>query len=166
MKTRRVLLFLGSLWDFARFFLILSILAALFGNEGGWAAAILPWLLLSASSCLLVPVGGLLLSLYPDRYANLAAFLRLGKILNLFSFILLLLAGSLGAGARIVLFRIGQVEVTHIAALPAVALFDLLFFIILVSFKTDMKVEEGNASLKGEAEILPDDVETKIEDYH
>ncbi len=166
MKTRRVLIFLGSLWDLARFFLILSILAAIFGNEGGWAAAVLPWLLLSASSCLLVPAGGLLLSLYPDRYANLAAFLRLGKILNLFSFILLLLAGPLGAGGRVVLFRIGQIEVTHIAALPAVALFDLLFFIILVSFKTDIKVEEGNASLNSEAEVPPDGAETKIEDYH
>jgi hypothetical protein len=167
MNARRVLILLGSLWDLARFFLTLSIVAAIFGSEGGWAAALLPWLLVASASCLLVPAAGFLLALYPGRYGNLAAFLALGKILNLFSFILLLLAGPLAMGARTALLRLGEVELTPLAVLPAVALFDLIFFIILVSFRMGLHVEaESAGAVPRDAAALPENTEAKIEDYH
>jgi hypothetical protein len=140
MRTKRIFIFLGSLWDLARFFIVLSVIVALFDAAGGRSAVIMPWLLLAASAALLVPVGGILLSIYPSRYANLVGLLRLGKVLNLFSLFLLLVSGFLADYAEAPSLRLGAFSVTQAVLLLAVMLFDLIFLAFLISYKAEADV--------------------------
>jgi hypothetical protein len=117
MSARRVLLALGSLWDLVRFFLVLSLLVLLVRSAGGERSTMVPWLLLAATGNLLIPVGGLMLALFPRRYGNLLGLLRLGKGMSVFAFILLFLSGSLGTAASATVVRIGSLPVSgaHLA---------------------------------------------------
>lgn len=132
MSARRVLLALGSLWDLVRFFLVLSLLVLLVRSAGGESSTMIPWLLLAATGNLLIPVGGLMLALFPRRYGNLLGLLRLGKGMSVFAFVLLFLSGSLGAAAGATVVRVGSRAVT--GALLALALFvlDAAFLVLLM----------------------------------
>jgi hypothetical protein len=132
MSARRVLLALGSLWDLVRFFLVLSLLVLLGRSASGESSMMIPWLLLAATGNLLIPVGGLMLALFPRQYGNLLGLLRLGKGLSVFAFVLLLLSGSLGVAANAAVMRIGSLPVS--SALLAVALFvlDAAFLVLLM----------------------------------
>jgi len=135
MNARRLLILAGSVWDFARFFLVLLILATLFDVAGGWGTAVIPWLLVGASSGLLVPVGGFLLSVYPERHANLVGLLRLGKLLNIFSLVLIPISGTADIGAGAPLLRVGAYALTPTVAIPLVMFLDLIFLGALISFR-------------------------------
>jgi hypothetical protein len=132
MTARRVLLALGSLWDLVRFFLVLSLLSLLVRSAGGEGAGMIPWLLLAGTGNLLVPVGGLMLAVFPDRYGSLVALLRLGKGLSVFSFILLFLSGSIASAANAALLRIGGRAVTGRAAALALFVLDVAFLVLLM----------------------------------
>jgi hypothetical protein len=93
---RRVLLLVGSVWEVARFFLVLLLLALVLSTESGTGPWLFPWLLFGASGNLLVAAGGILMAAVPLRYDGLIGFLRLGKVLSVFTFVLLLASGGLG----------------------------------------------------------------------
>jgi hypothetical protein len=137
MKARRIFVFAGSLWDLARFFLVIVVLAALFDAAGGWRALIVPWLLIAASAGLPLCIGGFMIALFPQRYARLVVLLRLAKIFNLFSLLLLLFSGILPATAHLAILRFGKLALTQAAVLPAMIFLDLLFFAFLISFRGD-----------------------------
>ena len=133
MPARRVLLALGSLWDLVRFFLVLSLLALLARSASAASSSTVPWLLLAATGNLLIPVGGLMLALFPRRYGSLLGLLRLGKGLSVFTFVLLFLSGSLGAVAHAVVVRVSGSRAVS-GALLALTLFalDVAFLILLM----------------------------------
>jgi len=136
MTAKRIFVFLCSLWDVARFFILISIIVAMF-DAGGLNRTIVAWLLLPASAALLVPVGGILLTLYPVRYANLVGFLRLGKALNLFSLFLLLVSGFFADYAETIAVRLGAFSLIQAIILLVVMLGDLIFLGLLISYKTE-----------------------------
>jgi hypothetical protein len=163
MKARKTMIALGAAWDAARFFILASILLFLFISASGWGLSIAPWLLAASSAALLLPVGELMLCLYPERYANLVGLLVLGKILNIFALFLLFVSGSLAAGIGTVLFSVGRLSVTQAVACSAVAILDLLSLVPLAAF--------GAASESGEkppdtAPALPEYSEEEIKDFH
>lgn len=136
MGARRLLVLFGSLWDFARFFIVMIILATLFDSAGGWGAGILPWLLTGAASGLLAPVGGVLVGFYPERYSNLVGLLRLGKLLNIFSLALVPLSGAIDLGGGITLLRVGALALSPPLALASILILDLVFLGSLISYGT------------------------------
>ena len=78
-----------------------------------------------------------MLSLFPDKYKELIGLLRLGKVLCLFSFLLLAIAGSIGTSARVLTLRIGPVSLNQAAVLFAVFALDLAFLVALVSWRME-----------------------------
>jgi hypothetical protein len=132
MSARRVLLALGSLWDLVRFFLVLSLLVLLVRSASSESSMMIPWLLLAATGNLLIPVGGLMLAMFPLRYGNLLGLLRLGKGLSVFAFVLLLLSGSLRSGANAAVVHVGSLSVSggHLAL--ALFVLDAAFLVLLM----------------------------------
>jgi hypothetical protein len=107
------------------------VLRALSGT-GGW---VLPWLLLGGSGNLLIAVGGIMLSLFPERNGGLIALLRVGKILAVFSFILLVLSGAVRMAAGIQLFTVGGIPFSQGVLLLVLFALDLLFLAVLLAWR-------------------------------
>jgi hypothetical protein len=140
MAPRNAFVLAGSFWEAVRFFVVLSLLAQIFAAGAGYVRGIIPWLLLGGSGNLLVAVGGIMLSLFPDKYGELIGFLRLGKVLSVFSFLLLALSGSLGMSVRAELLRVGPVGLSQAAVLFAVFALDLVYLVALVSWHREKRV--------------------------
>ncbi len=134
MPVRHALILAGSLWETVRFFLVISLLAQVFGDA---VQGTVPWLLLAGSSNLLLAVGGFMLSLFPGKYGELIGFLRLGKVLSVFSFVLLIASGAIEVSARIELLRLGPFNVNEGAVLFAVFVLDLLFLVALIMWRRE-----------------------------
>jgi len=137
MTARRTLVMAGSLWEAARFFIVISLLALLFRSAGEGGAWIIPWLLFGGTGNMLVAVGGIMISLYPVKYGALIGFLRLGKILAVFSFLLLLLTGAVGMSATIELVKVGMYGVDQGTVLFAIFVLDFLFLAALVAWRPE-----------------------------
>jgi hypothetical protein len=162
MSVRRGLLLAGSLWEFVRFFLVLLLFASVLRGTSGAGPWVYPWLLVVGSGGLLMAAGGGMLSMFPGRYAPLIAFLRLGKALNLFSFILLAVSGGLRVAAGSEVIGTGRRAVTGGAVLLGVFLLDLLFLVVLVNWHAEEPLDPAG----GAGNRLPEYDETEVRDFH
>ena len=162
MKARRVLLLAGSLWEIVRFFVLISLLAFLLhaaSGSGGW---VFPWLLLCSSGNLLVGAGGIMLSLFPHKNAGLVGLLRLGKILALFSYALLLISGAMRMAIGLPVLAFGGFALTLAAVLFAVFVLDLLFLAVLLAWRA----EAAPRAHPAEAADLAAYAETEAHNFH
>jgi hypothetical protein len=160
MNARRALLLAGSLWEIVRFVLQISLVAALLRAAAGAGPWILPWLLFGGAGNLIVAAGGIMLSLFPRRYAPTIALLRVGKIVMIFSFLLLLVTGALRAGAISRAFSLGAMAVSLGPILLAMFALDILFLVVLLAWKCDD--DEGGAPSGGGGQYG----ETEAHDFH
>jgi hypothetical protein len=160
MNARRALLLACSLLEIARFFLQLSLLSSLLRDAAGAGPWVLPWLIFGGSGALVIAVGGVMLSLFPTRYGGTVALLRIGKILESFSFVLLAVSGALRMGSAVRLFSLGAVMVSQTPVLVLLFLLDLLFLVVLLSWRRD----DGRA--RGTGGEQPPYSETEVGDYH
>ena len=80
-----------------------------------------------------------MLALFPARYAPLLAFLRLGKAMSVFSFILLLVSGALGIASAFEILGVGRRALTGGAVLLVVFLLDLAFLAVLICWRAEEK---------------------------
>jgi hypothetical protein len=162
MKTQRALLLVGSFWELVRFFLMLLLLAQLLGSVAGAGTWMYPWLLMVGSGNLLIAGGEVMLALFPERYAGLPAFLRLGKGLSVFSFLLLFVTGA----ARVIAGQ-SSVMVAGIG-IPPIAILMVLFILDLLSLAVLLLWRSGGGtpqSPPGSPE-LPEYRETEVGNYH
>jgi len=135
MAARHALLLAGSLWEAIRFFVVLSLLAQLYYAAGAASPQIVPWLLIGGSGNILMAAGGIMISLFPIRYAELIGFLRLGKVLSLFSFLLLGASGAIGFSASEVALRLGPLTLNKGSVLLGILFFDLAFLAVLLAWR-------------------------------
>jgi hypothetical protein len=156
MKARHGLLLAGSLWELVRFILVLSVLASVL-QAAGAGRRVFPWLLAVGSGNLMIAAGGGVLALFPVRYAPLIVLLRLGKVLGVFCFILLVVSGALGLAAGNQIFGIGGRAITG-----GIILLDLLFLAILIGWRSG----EPQAPVNGPGEGTPDSKEMEVQDSH
>lgn len=162
MNARRVLLLAGSLWEVVRFFLLISLLAFLLHAASGAGRWVFPWLVLCSSGSLLVGAGGIMLSLFPDKNDGLVGLLRLGKILALFSYALLLISGAMRMAIGLQVLSIGGLAVTLAAVLFAVFVLDLLYLAVLLAWRAG----ETRRALPVAGADLSEYTETEAQDYH
>ena len=162
MKARRGLLLAGSLWELVRFFLVLLLFASVLQGSSGAGPWVFPWLLVVGSGNLLIAAGGGMLALFPMRYTPLIAFLRLGKVLSVFSFILLAVSGALRIAADSEILGSGRRAITGEAVLLGVFLLDLLFLAVLIGWRA----EEPQVPASGPGARLPEYNETEVRDFH
>jgi hypothetical protein len=161
MSTRRDVLLAGSLWELVRFFLVLLIFVAVLQDAVGAGPWVYTWLLFVSSGNLLIAAGAGMLGLFPDRYGPLIGFLRLGKLMSVFCFLLLIVSGSLRVAATRMILVVGPVRVSQGLALVVVFLLDILFLGALVAWKAGEKptVPPAESSLPGYSE-------SEVDDYH
>jgi hypothetical protein len=164
MNGRKTTFAISAAWDFARFFIVLTIAIFIFRSSSGWGISVEPWLLAASAAGLLIPVGELLLCLYPERYANLLGFMVLGKVLNVFSLLLLFFFGALSSSIRPVLFSLGRVGITETGACSVVALLDLSSLALVTAFGAGLIVPRRPDPAP--APQLPEYSEEEIKDYH
>jgi len=162
MKARRALLLAGSLWEILRFFLLVSLLAFLLHAVSGTGRWLFPWLLLCGSGNLLVGAGGIMLALFPEKNGGLVGLLRLGKIIALFSYVLLLLSGAMRMAIGLQVLSLGPFAVTLAAVLFVVFVLDLLFLAVLLGWRVTARPQE----LPAAAAHLDEYTETEAQDYH
>jgi hypothetical protein len=158
MSSRRAMLLVGSVWELARFLLVLLLFASLLRDVAGpW---IYPWLLAVGSGNLLVAVGAAMLGLFPDRYEPVLPLLRLGQALCLFTLALLLAYELLLSPTPI---TVGGAVLARRELLGAILLLDAAFLAALFRVRSS----EAPPSIPPEASgSLPDYVETEVHDYH
>ncbi len=137
MAVRHAFILAGSLWETARFFIVISLLAQLFSSAGEGGPWTVPWLLLGGTGNLLLAAGGFMLSLFPEKYGNLIGFLRLGKALSVFAFFLLLLSGAVGVSSQVEILRLGPLSLNEGTVLLGIFILDLLFFAALLAWRRE-----------------------------
>jgi hypothetical protein len=163
MQARRGLLLAGSAWELVRFFLVLFLFASVLRGIAGAGSWVYSWLLVAGSGNLLIAAGSGMLALFPSRYARLLAFLRLGKAMSVFSFILLLVSGALGIASTFEVLGVGRRALTGGAVLLLVFLVDLAFLAVLISWRADDEAAGGPPAGPG---ALPEYDETEVQDFH
>lgn len=134
MIARRAFLLAGSLWELARFFLLAMIIALILDTVGATGPWVYPWLLLIGSQSLLVAAGALLVSLFPDRYGAVIGLLRLGKILSVFTFLLLVISHAISAAESLQLLAVGRLRLRGDRILYSIFLIDALFLAALLAW--------------------------------
>ena len=160
MKARRALLLAGSLWEIPRFFLLISLLAFLLHAVSGTGRWLYPWLLLCGSGNLLGGAGGIMLALFPEKNGGLVGLLRLGKVLALFSYLLLLFSGAMRISVGLQVLSLGPVAVTLAVVLFIVFVLDLLFLAVLLGWRAAARQQE----LPAAAAHLDEYTETEAQD--
>jgi hypothetical protein len=145
----RALLLAASCWEVVRFFLVLMLLPFVLetASAAGWW--LFPWLLFAASGNLLVAAGGILLAVFPSRYAPLLGLLRLGKAISVFAFLLLLVSGALGAVLGREVLIAGPLVLTLGPVILAVFALDVLFLAALLLLRIERGAQEPPVSVTG-----------------
>lgn len=136
------MLLAGSLWEIPRFFLLISLLAFLLHAVSGTGRWLYPWLLLCGSGNLLAGAGGIMLALFPEKNGGLVGLLRLGKVLALFSYLLLLFSGAMRISVGLQVLSLGPVAVTLAVVLFIVFVLDLLFLAVLLGWRAAARQQE------------------------
>lgn len=170
MKERKVPLIVASVWQLFRFSIIgMSFILYLNPNFYPGISVFLLW---PAATSLLLCAGLLVSGLYHERFTSYRRLLILGKVLDAVPgiFLLILQGGALYFGIthpvfedvqlieRLIQLRL-RTEVGFYYLLAAVVLIDLIFLLILLSYRTEP--EKRGPS---QEENLPELIVTEIEE--
>ena len=101
---------------------------------------------------------------FPASYAPLLALLRLGKAMSVFSFILLVVSGSLGIVSAYEILGIGRRALTGGTVLLLVLLLDLTFLAVLIGWRAEQGPRDVPPPDPGAP--LPEYEETEVQDFH
>jgi hypothetical protein len=148
MNARRYVFTLGLqlVWEFARFFGLFALLLLRFRVALLDDPMAILWLVLLGSTQLLVPAGLLFLILDGQRRGVLLPFVRLGKILQFFPALLLILVLKFGRGLPHLTLLYLPLKLTTLPFLLAGTLVDLIFLSFLFGAR------DGNAAQQSPAE--------------
>lgn len=171
MTAKRAVFLIQSVWELLRFLALFAVLVV------GFSAALLAdrqavlGLVLLGSSQLVLPAGLVFLFLDPGRFAPLASLIRLGKVLEVFSEVLLLAAQPFDGGLQRLALPFIPDRFSGLAILLTITLIDLVFLFLLFSFgpaaiRSRAEGQEGQVPLPtaqaDEKSSLPDYSETVV----
>ncbi len=178
MKIKKALLFVGSVWEALRFVLLFSLLLS-FAGDFLSSSRILMYMWLAGIQLIMV-AGFVFMAIYGEKYRQYAKLMALGKVLNIFPAVLVLVfeTGLLRRSAELfsnILLVSSENSVAPIEAgrsgfqglfflVAVIALLDLLFLIFLLSYasygsygseskKQEEQEEEGDDSLPDMEEV-------------
>lgn len=173
MKIKKALLFVGSVWEALRFVLLFSLLLS-FAGDFISSSRIFMYMWLAGIQLIMV-AGFVFIALYGEKYRQYAKLMALGKLLNIFPAVLVLIfeTGLFHKGVQLfshVLVASSENSVSSIEAgrsgfqglfflVAVVTLLDLLFFIFLLSYSSEDKKQEENGDGS-----LPDMEEVSVEE--
>ena len=170
MKERKAPLIVASAWQLIRFSII-GICAILYLNPA-LSPSVSVFVLWPASTSLLLAAGFLIAGLYHERFCSYRRFLILGKLLEAVSgiFLLILQGGALYFGItkpvfedvhaieQLIQLRLGT-EIGFYYLLAAVVLIDLIFLLVLLSYKLESERQVPSQEMN-----LPELTVTEIEE--
>jgi hypothetical protein len=163
MKIRRVFFLIAAIWELLRFCVIflagwIVFRQVLEMNDQG-----IYWLLVIGNGGLLVAASLLFLFVDPPRFRVLLNLVRLGKILGLFSALLLIILEPIGSGLRFPSVGFLPYRVAPFSLLLAVSVADLIFLFLLFSYQLEITSPSPPAEGRQEQEpSLPEFRETTI----
>jgi hypothetical protein len=137
MKIRRVLFLIIAIWELLRFCAIFLAVWIIFrqvletNNQGIY------WLLVLGNGGLLVTASLLFLYVDPRRFRVLLNLVRLGKILGLFSALLLIILEPIGTGLRLLSVGFLPYRIAPFSLLLVVSVADLIFLFLLFSYQIE-----------------------------
>jgi len=109
-----------------------------------------------------MPAGFLLLYYDEIKYGILLNLLRLGKILGLFSSLLLILLEPIGPVLQVVKLVFLPLSLAPVILLLFITFFDLIFLGLLLSYRRQK--QESEISRSENLDSLPDFKETQVHD--
>ena len=138
MKQLKPAFLVAAIWEIQRFMLLSVFLLA--GEAAVDGRKTVSWLLFYGAGSLVIPAGLTLIMLDSKKYAGLLNLMRLGKLLQFFPGLLLL-------GTEVLRVRRAGFDNLSVLVVLGVAVFDLIFLIILLSYKLpDSRLENAGAA--------------------
>ena len=137
MKIHRVFFLITAIWDLLRFFALFLAVWIVFrrtlemNNQGIY------WLLILGNGQLLMSASLLFLYVDPERFRVLLNLVRLGKILGLFSALLLIILEPVGTGLRFLSLGFLPYRIAPFSVLLVVSVADLIFLFLLLSYQVE-----------------------------
>ncbi len=144
MESGRLKLLVALIWEFIRIFLIFIATISIFFTVLKRNGTALYWLI-SLGSFQLLPIAALVFAFFDEKkYGVVIKFVCLAKLINLFSLFLIVLNTPLGILINPIRSPFNPVRLTfipfaiyHIHLIAFLFFFDLIFLIILLSYKTE-----------------------------
>lgn len=147
MKIRRIFFLLNSIWELVRFLSLFLAVWITFQQVLETDRQAIFWLVLFGNGGLLVAAALLFLYVDPPRFRVLLNFVRLGKILGLFSALLLIILEPFGTGLQSSLsLSFPPYRIAPLSILLLIAAADLIFLFLLFSYQ----IEESNPASPAE----------------
>ncbi len=141
MKIHRLFFLLGSLWELLRVLVRFLALGSTCRRERLIDTQAIFWLVLFGSANLLMPAGLLFLYLDPHNRRTLLNLMRMGKLLGLFSALLLILLEPIGTGLSGFPLNFLPYTIAPFSMLLFVAVSDLFFLFLLFSYRGERNRE-------------------------
>ena len=163
MKIRRIFFLITAIWDLLRFFAVFLAVWIVFrrtletNNQGIY------WLLILGNGGLLMSASLLFLYVDPERFRVLLNLVRLGKILGLFSALLLIILEPVGTGLRFLSLGFLPYRIAPFSILLVASVVDLVFLFLLLSYQIEKTPPSPLSEDQSEQDpTLPDYRETVI----
>lgn len=137
MKIRRVFFLITAIWELLRFCAIFLAVWIIFSRTLETNNQGIYWLLVLGNGGLLVAAALLFLYVDPERFRVLLNLARLGKILGLFSALLLIVLEPVGTGLRFLNFGFLPYRVAPFSLLLIVSVADLIFLFLLFTYQIE-----------------------------
>ncbi|MBN1697174.1 MAG: hypothetical protein JW881_06655 [Spirochaetales bacterium] len=166
MKKQNFFLIAGAIWEFIRFLLFFLFITGFQFHELLWNRQTILWLILLSSAQLIMPAGFLLLIINFTRFRALIQLLRYGKILGLFSSLILFIDEMISGNVLLLvpIPSLSQTEGISFILLSLTIFFDLILLYFLLSFKEERPQPVKNKDTSGESSFLPVFSETEVKD--
>ena len=136
MKIHRTFFLFNAIWELVRFCCLFLAVWLVFRQILVTNRQAVFWLLVFGNGGLLMAAALLFLYLDPQRFRVLLNLVRLGKILGLFSALLLIVFEPVGSSLRFLSIGFFPYGIAPLSVLLAVCLVDLIFLFLLLSYKT------------------------------
>jgi hypothetical protein len=137
MKIRRVFFLITAVWELLRFCAIFVAVWIIFRQVLETNRQGIYWLLVLANGGLLVTASLLFLYMDPPRFRVLLNLVRLGKILGLFSALLLIILEPIGTGLRFLSAGFLPYRIAPFSVLLVVSVVDMIFLFLLFSYQIE-----------------------------
>jgi hypothetical protein len=137
MRIHRVIFLISAIWELLRFCAIFLAVWIIFRQILETNSQGIYWLLVLGNGGLLLAASLLLLYVDPLRFRVLLNLVRLGKILGLFSALLLIILEPIGTSLRFVSVGFLPYRIAPFSLLLIVSVADLIFLFLLFSYQTE-----------------------------
>jgi hypothetical protein len=137
MKIRRVFFLITAVWELLRFCAIFVAVWIIFRQVLETNRQGIYWLLVLGNGGLLMTASLLFLYMDPPRFRVLLNLVRLGKILGLFSALLLIILEPIGTGLRFLSAGFLPYRIAPFSVLLVVSVMDMIFLFLLFSYQIE-----------------------------